>query len=230
MWVGVKDFQARSKTPSQSRCDARWKGRPAFSQVHGIWRKWCCNRLSNRVGIGALGHVSGRGHLAIPAHPVTLHLTWMAALSFMPPSSLPASIDVHLGPWGASRVSARASSAFRALCFHTAILPSQRQAKWSFVLNYSWTLIAVTRCPVMTQDAIQFSGAFFVGSVRAMPACFTGRRVTPLPGVPSPRAWKRSGTKASCRAYFAGAKAFPMSGVTRCMNAHYCLSDFCSTA
>ena len=34
---------------------------------------------------------------------------------------------------------------------------------------------------MITKDAVQFSGAVFFGSERAIPACFTVRRVTPPP-------------------------------------------------
>ena len=131
-------------------------------------------------------------------------------------------------PWTAPpfRVSARAYYDHRTLRFHTDILPSWRQAEWSIVRNSSWPLSAATSCPVTTQDVVQFSGAVFVGSGRARPACFTGRRVTPLPNIPSPRPWKRDGIKASHSACSTKPKASLMSGVTRCKNYHSCWNDF----
>ena len=57
---------------------------------------------------------------------------------------------------------------------------------------------------------------------------FTGRCVTPLPDVPSPRPWKRDGIKASHSASSTKPKASLVSGVTRCTNYHSCWSDFCS--
>ena len=80
----------------------------------------------------------------------------------------------------------------------------------------------------MTQDAIQFSGDVFVVSGRASPACFTGRHVTPLPSVTSPRPWTRADMKVSCSAFSTGTKASLMPGVILRMNEHYCWSDFCS--
>ena len=67
-------------------------------------------------------------------------------------------------PWNRApaRVSARASSALRTLRFCTYDLPSQMQAEWSAVRNSSWPQSAATRCPVMTQDAFQFSGLFLL--------------------------------------------------------------------
>ena len=62
----------------------------------------------------------------------------------------------------------------------TAVRPSRRQAEWSTVRNSTWPLSAATRCPVMTQDAIQFSWAVWDGSGRENPACLTGRWVTPV--------------------------------------------------
>ena len=129
-----------------------------------------------------------------------------------------------------SRVSARASSASRTLRFRTAVLPSWRQTEWSAVRNSSWPLSAGTRCPVVTQDAVQFSGDILVGSWSSSPACFTGRHVITLPGVPSPRPWNRAVMKASRSACTVGPKASPMSGVTRFTDSQYCWSDFCSHA
>ena len=77
----------------------------------------------------------------------------------------------------------------------------------------------------MTQDTVQVSEAVFVGSGKARPACFAGRHVTPLPGVPYPSPLKRSRMKASCSTCSTGLKASPMLVVTRCTNAHSCWSD-----
>ena len=82
----------------------------------------------------------------------------------------------------------------------------------------------------MTQEAVQFSGGVFVGSRRAIPACFTDRRVTPLPGAPSPNLLNRAGKKVSCGTFSTGTKAPPMPTVTHYTNAHSCWSDFCSPA
>ena len=129
-----------------------------------------------------------------------------------------------------ARVSAVAFYALRALRFHTYDIPSRRQAEWSAVRNSSWPLSAATRCPVTTKDAKQFSGDVLVGSRRARPACFTGRRVTPLPGVLSTRPWKGAGTKAPQSACYTRTKAYTMLGVTCCKNDHSCWSDFYSPA
>ena len=77
----------------------RDKAAPAYSQGHGRLRTWCCSRCINEGGLGALFHIAGRGHLAIPAHPVTSRLPWMATTSVMPPSFLPIAVDVPLGPF-----------------------------------------------------------------------------------------------------------------------------------
>ena len=91
-------------------------------------------------------------------------------------------------PWtGApAMVGARASSVRCALRFRTTFRCSWRQDGWSAVRNYTWLLRAATRCPVITQDAVQFSGAISVGYERASPACFTVRRVNHLSSAPSP--------------------------------------------
>ena len=107
----------------------------------------------------ALGHSGGRRHHSIPA----------------PPSSVPLTVDgctVSQAPFFVARLSRRVTStwdltmdvssdatAFAAFWRRTAALPSQRQAAWSAVRNGTWPLSADTRCPVMTQDACQFSGA-----------------------------------------------------------------------
>ena len=105
---------------------------------------------------------------------------------------------------GGAKVFVMASSASKTLHFCTTVFPSQKQAEWSDIRNSSWSLSAATGFPVMTQDAVQFSGAVFVVSGRDIPACFTGRRVTPLPVVLSPRPWKRAGKKVSCSNSSAG--------------------------
>ena len=135
-------------------------------------------------------------------------------------------------PWtgGGAKVSTRASSSISTLRFRTNVLPFHGQAEWSAFRNSSWPLSAATRCPVMTQDTVQFLGAVFFGSGRANPAYFTSRRVTPLPGVPSPSPWKRAGKKDYRNSCFTGPKASPMPGATRCTNAHSFWSDFFSPA
>ena len=143
---------------------------------------------------------------------------------------LPVFVACHSrrAPWTGApdMVSARSSSSSRTLRLRTAVRPSRRQAKWSAVRKSSWPLSATTRRPVMKQDAAQLSGAVFVGSCRNSPACFSGRRVTLLPGAPSPKPWKRAGKKFSYSASSTETKASPMLGVTRCTNAHSCWSDF----
>ena len=137
-------------------------------------------------------------------------------------SHAPVSVVRHnqRAPWNRylARVSARASSSRRTLRFRTAVLPSRRQTEWSAVRISSCPLSTVTRCTVMTQDDVKLSGAVFVRSGRYRPACFTGRRVTPLPSFPYPSPTKRSRIKASCSACSTGPKASPMLGVTRCTN------------
>ena len=128
-------------------------------------------------------------------------------------------------PWTGAPTKVSSWDSFAIRTLSTNVLPSRRKAERSSVRNSSWTMSAAMRCPVMTQDAVQFSGAVFTGSGRAGPACFTGRRVTPLPSVPSPRPWKRLGVKVST-----GLKASLMPEVTRYTNYHSCWSDFCSPA
>ena len=63
-------------------------------------------------------------------------------------------------------------------------------------------LSAATKCPMITEDAVQFSGAVFFGSGRASPACFTGTRVTLLPGALYNNPWNRAGNKVCRRNFF----------------------------
>ena len=71
-----------------------------------------------------------------------------------------------------TRDSSGASSVYRMPRFSTAVLPYRRQVEWSAVRNSSRPMIAATRCPVMTQDAVDFWGAVFFRSGRVRPACF----------------------------------------------------------
>ena len=126
-----------------------------------------------------------------------------------------------------------ATSAYYSLCwlrYQTAVQNSWKQAEWSAIRNSTWPLRAATRCPLMTQDAIQFSGDVWFGSGRFNPACFTGRRATPLSGAPSPSSLDKSGRKVSHSALSTGPKASPMPRVTLCTNAYSCWSDFWSPA
>ena len=125
-------------------------------------------------------------------------------------------------------VAARASSTSWELCFRTCVRPSWSQADWSAVRNSTCPLSDLTRCPVMTQDTVQFSGAVFVGSGRASPACYTGRRLTPLPSAPYSNPWDSSDKKVYHSAFYTRPKASPMPGATRCTNPHSCWSDLCS--
>ena len=120
--------------------------------------------------------------------------------------------------------------AYATLFLLTTALPFQRQATWSAVRNVTWPLSVDTRCPVMKHDAFQLSGSVRVGSGRASPAYFTGRRVIALPGAPSPTLWKSSGMNAVLTSSSTGPKASPIPGVTRCTNAHSCWIDFYSPA
>ena len=163
-------------------------------------------------------------------HPVLSHLPWVNAPSAIFPSSSLATIYVRLGqgpPLGSPKGT---SSSLRKLRFRTSVLPYWRQAEWSAVRNSSWLLSAATRCPVMTQDSILFSGDVVFGSGRDRPTCFKGRQVTPLPGVSSPRPWKSDDIKASHSAYSTRLNGSSMSGVTRCTNSHYYWCDFYSPA
>ena len=114
-----------------------------------------------------------------------------------------------------------------ATLFHLTIdLTSRRQAAWSAVQNVTWPMSDDTRCPVMTQDACQLAAAVRVRSGRAIPACFTGRRVIALPGAQSPTPLKSSGRNAVLISSSTGPKASPIPGVTRCTNYHSCWSEF----
>ena len=68
-----------------------------------------------------------------------------------------------------NRVSASATSERLSFRFRTSYLPSLINAVWYADLNSSWSLSGATRCPVMTQDSVQFSGT----------RRSSGRRTTP---------------------------------------------------
>ena len=127
-----------------------------------------------------------------------------------------------------SSAAVRASSARRWTLLQTVVHPSWRQANWSAVRNSTWPRSAATRCPVTTQDAVQFSRSVCEGSGRANHACLTVRRVTPCSGTPSRSPSNNSGLKVYCSAASTSPKASSTPGVTHCTNAHYCWSDFCS--
>ena len=119
-------------------------------------------------------------------------------------------------PWTGdqSMVASRASSARWALRFQTAVRPSWRHTKWSAVRKSTWPLSAATRCPVMTQGVVHFSGDVIVGSGRANTVCFTFRQMTLLPAALSPNPSMSSGKKVSRSAFCTWPKASPILGLT----------------
>ena len=76
-------------------CDAMWLGHPYYSWGHRKWRRRRCSRHIIWVGLGDLGYIKGRGHLAIPVHPVLSCLLSTTALSETPPSLSPAGSGVR---------------------------------------------------------------------------------------------------------------------------------------
>ena len=99
------------------------------------------------------------------------------------------------------RVSTSASSDRPAFRFRTSSLPYLRNLAWYTFLKSSWPLISTTRCPMMTQDVVQLSGATSVWSGRDIPTCFTGSKVTPRPGITFPTPLKSSGMISFCIEY-----------------------------
>ena len=188
--------------------DAPWRGRPSCSRGCGRYWTGCCSHHSMWKGLVLF---------TVDNCTVSQALVFVARCSWCARST-----------GGPSIVSASASSACSWPHCQTAVRPYQRQAKWSAVQNSTWPLSAVTRCPVMTQDSVQFSGDVCVGSGRANPDFLTGRRVTPLSGMPSTGPSNSSETKVSLSAFSTRPKASSMPGVIRYKNAHSCWSDFCS--
>ena len=153
-----------------------------------------------------------------------------ASLHSCAPSSAPFTVDgftISQTPVFVSRCSQRAcrieapssatvSASSACCCPHcqTAVHPSRRQAEWSAVRKSTWPLSDVTRCPVMTQDAFQFSGAVWYWSGTANPACLSVRWATPLSGKPLPIPSNNDGTKVSLSAVSTGWKASPMPRLT----------------
>ena len=116
------------------------------------------------------------------------------------------------------------------LRFCTSSHPSLINAAWSAIRKFSWPLHDLTRCPVTSQDSVQFSGDVIVGSGRNRPARFTDGRVTSLLVIPYPTPWKRSGRKYFWIASLTGTNYSQISGGNSCTNFHSCCIDFCSLA
>ena len=98
-----------------------------------------------------------------------------------------------------AKVSISASSNPLAFRFLAPSLLFLRNETRSAFLNSSCPLSALTRCPVMTQDAVQYLGDVSVGSGRARPAYFIGRWMTCRPGIISCMSWKSASMKDSRR-------------------------------
>ena len=167
-----------------------------------------------------------------------------ASLHSWTPSSVPLTVDgctvsqapVFVAPHrrrafktgGPSSAAVRASSARICPRLLTSVQSSRRQAEWSAVRNSTWPLSAATKCSVITQGAVQFSGAIWEGLGRASPACLTGRWVTPRPGTPYRRPSNNAGTKVSFTASSTGPNDSSTTGVTLFTKSHSCWRDFCS--
>ena len=175
MCMGVKAFPYRSATPSQS---SLWRAltRPPFLQS----RAWEINNAEFQPSQNLGSYGGSRTYFRKRAYHHSCA-----------PSSVPFTVDSctvshspifftcqkQLATWtrAPARVSAIASSYRLAFRFRTYSLLSLINLVWSASLNSSWPMIAATRFPLMTQDAVHFSGAFSVGSGRVKPPCFSGR-------------------------------------------------------
>ena len=93
---GWKLFRPGPRPCQGARCDAMWQGHPTYSQGRGKYKSWRCSRRSHVGGLGDLDHISGRGHLNIPAHPVPSRLPWTSAPSPRPLSSLHVAVYVRI--------------------------------------------------------------------------------------------------------------------------------------
>ena len=96
-YVGVKDFRSDPQPCYGDHCDAPWLDLLSCSWGYFKWRRWRCSHHIIWLDLGDLGHISGRGHLFIPAHPGLSRLLLTAAPSAMSSSSPPASSGVQLG-------------------------------------------------------------------------------------------------------------------------------------
>ena len=70
----IKRYQETRPQPCHgASCGAPLLGRISCSRWHGIRIRRCCGRFRIWGGLGALVHIAGRGHIAIPTHPVPYH-------------------------------------------------------------------------------------------------------------------------------------------------------------
>ena len=161
---GVKAFPVRSVTPSRS---SLWRAVTMSPLLQS--RVWQIFNLALQTSQYVWRSGRSRPYLR---KRVSRH-SWA-------PSSVPFTVDgctVSQAPVFVARcsrhvlwteapasVATSASSAHFWLGRRTAVRPSRRQAEWSAVRNSTCPLSAVKRCPVMTQDAVHFSGAVWVGS------------------------------------------------------------------
>ena len=130
----------------------------------------------------------------------------------------------------ASRVGAASMASSSAVCasctqkWRISPLTYLRSMAWSPVLNYICPQISVTRCHVMTNEAVQFSHTEIVGLEISSPACLTSRRVIPHIGTSVVATWKRikrknfpwpppqGGTTPRCVGWHAGRNSTPTGG------------------
>ena len=101
--------------------------------------------------------------------------------------------------------------------------------EWSPVLNSVRLWRAVIRCPVTTQESVQFSQADRVRFGISSPACLTGRRVIPSERTSAVVPLKRGGRKDLSKASSTGRNNSVMCRVAPCTKAHSSWRDFFRT-
>ena len=126
-------------------------------------------------------HSAGIGNHSTPSYLTLLHWKWRGEIIATPLSdwSTRRSSYVEI----AASASPSAVSAASDYCRRISSLPSLINRAWSPDLNSAIPQSAVTRCPVMTQDAIQLDSLIWVVSGWAIPSYLTDIPVTSLPGI-----------------------------------------------
>ena len=223
----VKAFPERSATPSRS---SLWHNatRPPFLQSRA-WQieKTAPHQLKwDRKSGGSMPLLMKREYLNLYA-PNSVPLTVEGSTESHTPVRWIRPSRRASGFNATARASPMAVFAYPACLHNISSLPYPIMRAWSPDLNSAVPSSAVTRCPVIMQDAAQFAPTVRFGSGRVIPDCLTGRLVIELPGIWAVAPWKRSGRKMSCNESSTTWKAIPMSGVTRCTKDQSCWRYFC---
>ena len=192
-----------------------WWGRPSWNQIRGIWIMLHCRRCSGEGVMGAILCSVERWNCAIPNTPDPFHLLCKAIHQSTPQSWFPISVD-RIPEWGRLPWPPPAPLVH---CAHvrtgSPCIPPTGAGRDPLKSKYVLPQRAAIRCPMTTQEFIQFYQADRSGLGIVIPTYLTGRRLIPHVRTLVVAPCKIESRKEFCMASSTEHNASPMSGVSR---------------